>query len=62
MDLIKLLLLMKVHYFTFQTLSMVEIAIGRFDKFRRIILRYDARIANMKSFHFIAGTHMFPIA
>lgn len=41
---------------------MVEIAIGRFDKFRRIILRYDARIANMKSFHFIAGTHMFPIA
>ena len=41
---------------------MVEIGIGRFDKFRRIILRYDARIANMKSFHFIAGTHMFPIA
>lgn len=39
---------------------MVEIAIGRFDKFRRIIMRYDARIANMKSFHYIAGAHMFP--
>jgi hypothetical protein len=39
---------------------MVEIAIGRFDKFRRIIMRYDSRIASMKSFHYIAGAHMFP--
>ena len=39
---------------------MIEIAIGRFDKFRRIIMRYDSRIASMKSFHYIAGTHMFP--
>jgi len=39
---------------------MVEIAIGRFDKFRRIIMRYDSRISSMKSFHYIAGTHMFP--
>jgi len=39
----------------------VEIAIGRFDKFRRIIMRYDSRIASMKSFHYIAGTYMFPI-
>ena len=39
---------------------MIEIAIGRFDKFRRIIMRYDSRIASMKSFHYIAGLHMFP--
>ena len=39
---------------------MIEIAIGRFDKFRRIIMRYDFRITSMKSFHYIAGAHMFP--
>ena len=39
---------------------MIEIAIGRFDKFRRIIMRYDSRITSMKSFHYIAGAHMFP--
>lgn len=39
---------------------MVEIAIGKFDKFRRIIMRYDSRITSMKSFHYIAGTQMFP--
>ena len=38
---------------------MIEIAIGRFDKFRRIITRYDSRITSMKSFHYIAGAHMF---
>ena len=39
---------------------MIEIAIGRFDKFRRIIMRYDSRITSMKRFHYIAGTQMFP--
>ena len=33
---------------------MIEIAIGRFDKIRR------SRITSMKSFHYIAGAHMFP--
>ena len=39
---------------------MIEIAIGIFDKFRLIIMRYDSRITSMKCFHYIAGAHMFP--
>ena len=34
--------------------------IGRFDKFRCILMRYDFRITSTKQIHYIAGTHMFP--
>jgi transposase len=33
----------------------VEVSFSRFDKFRRIILRYDFSITSFKSFHFLAA-------
>jgi transposase len=38
----------------------VEIAIGRFDKFRRIIMRFDSLISSFKSFHYIAAACLIP--
>jgi len=38
----------------------VEIAIGRMDKFRRVILRYDSHIRNFKSFHYLACACIVP--
>jgi transposase len=38
----------------------VEIAIGRIDKFRRVILRYDSHIRNFKSFHYLACACIVP--
>lgn len=36
----------------------VERTFGCIDLFRRIILRYDAKITHFKSFHFIAGAYL----
>ena len=38
----------------------VEIAIGRIDKFRRVILRSDSHIRNFKSFHYLACACIVP--
>ena len=34
----------------------LEQAFGLFDKYRRLLMRFDAKIVNFKSFHFLAAT------
>jgi putative transposase len=41
------------------TRYMVEVVFGRLDKYRRIIMRYDASICSFKSFHYIACLSQF---
>jgi len=37
----------------------VEVVFGRLDRFRRIIMRYDAGICNFKAFHYLACLTLF---
>jgi transposase len=36
----------------------VEHTFGWLDKYRRIILRYDAHVHSFRSFHYLASTHL----
>ena len=41
--------------------SAIEVCFGRMDQYRRIIMRYDAKICHFKSFHYLACACMMPI-
>ena len=38
----------------------VEVCFGRLDQYRRIIMRYDAKICHFKSFHYFASACLVP--